>query len=69
MDERTATAIKADFEEWSGGTPPDSEEQIFIYVEFARPAESNGAEVTQLLREWMVKEWTAENESQGVASS
>jgi hypothetical protein len=57
MDEQTAEAIVTDFKEWSGGIPPDSEQEIFIYVEFARPEATNAAEVTKVLSDWMEREW------------
>jgi len=53
MDSKTAAAIKVGFLAWSGGIPPESDAQIFIYVEAARPAESDEYEVSQLLKAWM----------------
>src|SRR5437870_13533277 len=44
MDHATASRIKADFEAWSGGSPPDSEDEIFLYVEFARDSELDADE-------------------------
>lgn len=50
-----AEAVKQDFLSWTGGFPPDSEEQIFAYVETSRPNEADYEEARQLLRAWMYK--------------
>ena len=56
MDPDFTKAIKTDFETWSGGFSPDSEEQIFVYVETARPSDSDEAAVLEILRTWMSEE-------------
>lgn len=61
MDPTTAKAIKEDFLVWSGGFPPDSNEQIFAYVEAARPADTDEVEVDILLKDWMREEQETEN--------
>jgi len=53
MDKQAAEAIKADFLEWSGGFPPESEEQVFIYVQYAAPSDVDEEELLALLRTWM----------------
>jgi hypothetical protein len=53
MDKDASETIKLDFLAWTGGFPPDSEEQIFAYVETSRPNETDYQEVRQLLRAWM----------------
>lgn len=55
MDKDMAEAVKQDFLSWTGGFPPDSEEQIFAYVETSRPNEADYEEARQLLRAWMYK--------------
>lgn len=45
--------IRKDFENWSGGFPPESEHQISVYIEHARPINSDPETVRQTLVEWM----------------
>lgn len=45
--------IKEDFGEWSGGFPPESPEQIEIYIEAARPGDTDAEAVRALLIDWM----------------
>ncbi len=49
--------LMAHFESWSGGFSPDSEQEIFIYVEYAHDSDADSSEVTQFLREWMMFAW------------
>ncbi len=57
MDEKTVEAsIRSEFEEWSGGFPPESEEQIFIYVNYAMANDLEERVVLQVLRAWMEQE-------------
>ena len=53
MEEYAVKAIKQDFLTWSGGFPPESDEQIFVYVETARSSETDDEEVRNLLKTWM----------------
>ena len=53
MDEQTSKAIREDFLTWSGGFPPESDHQIFVYVEAARPKDSDEEEVREMLKAWM----------------
>ena len=53
MDERTAKAIRADFLAWSGGFPPDSDDQITVYVDYAAHTDWDSNEVRRLLEDWM----------------
>jgi hypothetical protein len=57
MDAETVKAVIADFETWSGGFPPDSSQEIFVYVEYARDLRLDPNEVTKVLRDWMAEEW------------
>ncbi len=51
-----AAAIRADFETWSGGFPPESVSQMHSYCEAARPKDSDYDEVFAILRAWMDEE-------------
>ena len=57
MDAITANSVKEDFLAWSGGSPPDSDQEIFVYVEYARPRGTDAIEVSHMLTEWMQQEW------------
>jgi hypothetical protein len=55
MDTMTPDTVKKDFLNWSGGFPPDSEQQIFIYMEYAYGAgRDHEDEVREILRYWML---------------
>ncbi len=56
MDDNVAAAVIDDFQSWSGGFPPESEEQIFVCVETARPIDTDSEDVPALLRRWMNQE-------------
>jgi hypothetical protein len=56
METQTANVIREDFLVWSGGFPPESGQQIWVYVEAARPSDTDAAEVTWLLVDWMEQE-------------
>jgi hypothetical protein len=54
MDTMSAKTIKENFLIWSGGFPPDSEQQIFIYMEYVHGTNADDAdEVRDMLRDWM----------------
>jgi hypothetical protein len=54
MDTVKINAIRDDFLTWSGGFPPDSEQQIFIYMEYVYGDDAEDAdEVREMLRNWM----------------
>ena len=53
MDEQTTRAIREDFLTWSGGFPPESDDQIYVYVDAAAPKDSDENEVRKMLRDWM----------------
>jgi hypothetical protein len=54
MDTNTIRAIKEDFRSWSGGFPPDCDEQIFVYMEYAfGNVDTDPDEAREMLREWM----------------
>jgi hypothetical protein len=45
--------LKEDFLTWSGGWPPESEDQITVYVDYAMNTSLNESEVRWALRELM----------------
>jgi len=53
-------AIREDFLAWSGGFPPESEEQIADYCEAARPADTDFNAAYAFLREWANKAFVEE---------
>jgi hypothetical protein len=53
MDESKTKAIREDFETWSGGFPPESDEQITVYIDYASSKDWDDDEVRELLRAWM----------------
>jgi len=61
MDQILEAAIRADFETWSGGFPPESEQQIFVYVTTALSKNWDDNMVLELLRSWMAAEESAEH--------
>jgi hypothetical protein len=56
METQVAEAVREDFLTWSGGFPPESDQQIWVYVEAARPGDTDAVEVTRLLLDWMAEE-------------
>jgi hypothetical protein len=56
MDPQAALMIQEDFLIWSSGFPPESNQQIWVYVEAARPSDTPADEVSQFLLDWMTKE-------------
>jgi hypothetical protein len=61
MEVQAAQAVREDFLVWSGGFPPESDEQIWVYVEAARPADTDPEQVTRLLKDWMAEEASFEH--------
>ncbi len=54
MDANSVNSVKEDFLVWSGGFPPDSEQQIFVYMECVHGADARDADrVREMLRDWM----------------
>jgi len=53
MDQDSEAAIRSDFEDWSGGFPPESDQQIFVYVTTASSKEWDDNIVLEILRTWM----------------
>lgn len=60
MDAKSKEAIKKHYRTWSGGYAPDSEQEIFVYMECVHGSDRDDSnEVRQLLRDWMVRAWRA----------
>ena len=53
MDKQKDNTTRQHFTAWSGGFPPESDDQISVYIETATPAEGNDEELRELLRAWM----------------
>jgi hypothetical protein len=45
--------VQKDFEAWSGGFPPESDDQITVYIDYALPKGNDPEEVRAFLRNWM----------------
>lgn len=58
--QQAGEAIRADFLEWSGGFPPDSAEQVTVYVDYAAPGDAEPAFVREVLMAWMREEAVAD---------
>ena len=52
----TIDQLEQDFLAWSGGFPPDSEQQIYVYLETALPYQADEQEARDALRNWMERE-------------
>jgi hypothetical protein len=57
MDKQTSEGkVRSDFEDWSGGFPPESEQQIYVYITTAISDEFDDSFVLDALRSWMEAE-------------
>ncbi len=45
-------SIRQDYELWSGGFPPETEDAIFLYLEYACPKDCPQDEVRAILYAW-----------------
>jgi hypothetical protein len=55
--------VREDFQAWSGGFPPDSEEQVEVYVEYALPSDLDAEAVRHGLRTQVGAWQRGQNES------
>ena len=55
MDAAQQRAIKEDYLAWTGGFPPDSESEIFTYIEASMPLDCDLEEVRAALHAWMAE--------------
>lgn len=46
------TELEEDFENWSGGFPPESEYQVIVYVDYANPVRGRADQVREYLMNW-----------------
>jgi hypothetical protein len=53
MHEELTPKLKTDFLEWSGGTPPESDHQITVYIDYAAQQNADPVEMRRSLRAWM----------------
>ncbi len=61
MDMNTARTVREDFMTWSGGCPPDSEQEIFVYMEYVHGSDADDADaVREILRDWMEEQNSAD---------
>jgi len=49
----TGESIREDFLSWSGGVPPESRDEISVYMDSSCPVTADVAEVERFLIEWM----------------
>lgn len=56
MQARPEQPIRRDFLDWSGGFPPESERDIFVYIEYALPKQFVSDSARDFLRHWMEEE-------------
>ena len=45
--------LKDDYLQWTGGFTPDTDNEISVYLESARPADTDPGEARSILRRWM----------------
>ena len=64
MDERTTHEIKKHFRIWSGGFPPESDHQIYVYIDAAKTVDVPDEELWDLLRTWMNEDESLDPDAQ-----
>lgn len=47
--------IRRDYQAWSGGFPPETQDQIFLYLEYAASTDAPQEKVREILYEWVVQ--------------
>ena len=53
MSDTLANTFRSDFLVWSGGFPPESVCQIYVYIDYARPNDTDENDVREILTAWM----------------
>ena len=53
MKTSVVNRLANDFLAWSGGFAPNSEEQISVYTDYARPIEISSSTAWAILAEWL----------------
>src|SRR5262245_57917169 len=56
VDIAARNELQKDFLSWTGGFPPETEEQIAIYADFSMPQQFDENEGRSFLREWICAE-------------
>lgn len=64
MDTSVLDELKRDFAEWSGGFPPDSMDQIEVYMDYILPVYTDPIAAREALVDW----WRQEADEQTPAS-
>lgn len=62
MDAKTDRTVIDQFKDWSGGNLPESQEEVFVFVEYARDPATDAAEVALLLYDRMDAQLKAEGQ-------
>lgn len=52
MAQKKWPELEEDFETWSGGFPPESEDQVTVYVDYRNPFRGRADEVRKYLMNW-----------------
>lgn len=52
-------SLKSHFQEWSGGFPPESPDQVTVYVDYARDSDLDPDETREVLLGWMEQDAAA----------
>jgi hypothetical protein len=60
MNDAIRTQVREDFAEWSGGFPPDSEAQVFLFVDYACTIDDPDL-ARSILYEWLREESEADS--------
>lgn len=53
MTDAEQSALREDFLAWSGDSPPESEHQITVYLDYAAPSNIDKDQAHHFLRAWM----------------
>lgn len=53
MKKKLKDLIRQDFLNWSGGFPPESEDHITVYIDYASPLFTRPNALRDFLRQWM----------------
>ena len=65
MNQLYVSELKAAFLDWSGGFPPESPDQITVYIDYGMSVEMDPVLARQALEAWMQEEETPQNPQSG----
>ncbi|MBS0207889.1 MAG: hypothetical protein JSS27_02945 [Planctomycetes bacterium] len=54
MNAKQIKRLKKHFLSWSGGNPPESDDEITVYVDYGKSKEFDYEETRNVLYEWML---------------